>query len=386
MSSSLSAVYIPAEKEEDVYDEAQLISASADGLDYNVRLADGRELSVKQNVCLPAPVLGPDGEQDMIFLEHLNEASLLHNLRTRFFSDNPSIYTYTGSILMSVNPYRQLPIYTPSIRRAYAGATLMDNPPHIFAIADVCYRALLSENMDQSVMISGESGAGKTECCKLLMSYLSFISEKESLQKSDKMNAGIKPNERVLATNPVLEAFGNAKTVRNDNSSRFGKMLDVQFDATGLLIGASIRSYLLEQIRVISQMNNERNFHVFYYICSGADKTERERFSVTEAKDYHYTNQSGIYELPNVNSKYEYIELKRAMGTAGITPPEIFHVMKLMVAILWLGNIQFEAHGDNKCRVTDTSVVKWAALLLEVNPSVLTKGVIVYVYKETLIH
>eukprot|EP01083_Nonionella_stella_P203855 743544_1 len=144
---------------------------------------------------------------------------------------------------MSVNPYRMLPIYTPSIRRAYANKGLMECPPHIFAISDVCYRAMLSESIDQSVMISCESSASKTECCKLLMSYLSFISEQEAMDASHDENIGIPPNQ-VLATNPVLEAFGNAKTVRNDNSSRFGKML-------GLLIGASIRQYLLEQIRVI---------------------------------------------------------------------------------------------------------------------------------------
>ncbi len=133
-----------------------------------------------------------------------------------------------------------LPIYTPISRRAYANKGLMECPPHTFAISDVCYRAMLSESIDQSC----ESGAGKPECCKLLMSYLSFISEQEAMDASHDENIGISPNENVLATNPVLEAFGNAKTVRNDNSSRFGKML-------GLLIGASIRQYLLEQIRVI---------------------------------------------------------------------------------------------------------------------------------------
>eukprot|EP01083_Nonionella_stella_P115236 341428_1 len=372
MTSPLTVVYIPAENEEDVYVEAQLIDSI--GNNYNVRLNNGEEMTIAHNLCLPAPVLGPEGEQDMIFLEHLNEGSLLHNLRKRFFAE--LIYTYTGSILMSVNPYRMLPIYTPSIRRAYAGRGLMECPPHIFAISDVCYRAMLSESIDQSVLISGESGAGKTECCKLLMSYLSFISEQEALGDRDGDRDGVRPNEKVLATNPVLESFGNAKTVRNDNSSRFGKMLDVQFDGTGLMIGASIRQYLLEEIRVVRQGENERNFHCFYYICAGADKTERERFSVTEAKDYYYTNQSQIYELPNVNSKYEYIELKRAMGIAGLRAFEIFSVMNLMSSILWIGNIQFEEYGDNKCRVVNIDVLKWAALLLEVNPAVLTKALI----------
>ena len=288
-NNALTIVYVETaqletENDEDVYIEAQLLDA--DGNNYHVRLENGNDLTVPQSCCLPAPVMGPEGEQDMIFLEHLNEGSLLHNLRKRFFSQ--LIYTYTGSILMSVNPYQMLPIYSPAIRRLYGGKGLMECPPHIFAIADVCYRAMLSESMDQSVMISGESGAGKTECCKLIMSYLAFISEQEALQSKPssfdsydekKSNSkpvndgGIKPNEKVLATNPVLEAFGNAKTVRNDNSSRFGKMLDVQFDSTGLLIGASIRQYLLEQIRIITQSQNERNFHCFYYICAGADKT-----------------------------------------------------------------------------------------------------------------
>lgn len=156
-ANALTVVYvetkeIETENDDDVYIEAQLLD-EIDGNKYHVRLENGQELMVASNKCLPAPVMGPEGEQDMIFLEHLNEGSLLHNLRKRFFSQ--LIYTYTGSILMSVNPYQMLPIYSPAIRRLYIGKALMECPPHIFAIADVCYRAMLSESMDQSVMISG---------------------------------------------------------------------------------------------------------------------------------------------------------------------------------------------------------------------------------------
>ncbi len=154
----------------------------------------------------------------MIFLEHLNEGSLLHNLRKRFSKHH--IYTYTGSILMSVNPYKMYPIYTPSIRRAYQNQTMGSQPPHAYAVADVCYRAMLSENVDQSVLISGESGAGKTEAAKVVMNYLAYVSETEAAKDGNAEHI-VPPHEKVLATNPVLESFGNAKTVRNDNSSRF---------------------------------------------------------------------------------------------------------------------------------------------------------------------
>lgn len=378
--SALTFVYIPADNEEDVYVEAQLIDS--DETAYLLRLEDGSTIEIPQNVCLPAPVLPMDGEQDMIFLEHLNEGSLLHNLRKRHSREH--IYTYTGSILMSVNPYKMLPIYTPSIKRAYAGHGLGIKGPHVFAIADVCYRAILSENINQSVLISGESGAGKTEAAKSIMSYLAFVSENEAIKERLVMSASseshsnqrVLPHEKVLATNPVLEAFGNAKTVRNDNSSRFGKMLDVQFDCTGFLVGACIRQYLLEEVRVIHQSEHERNFHIFYYVCAGVDKTERERFAITEPSDYHFTNQSGMYELPGVNSKYMYIELKRALGIAGVSPPEIFNVMKLMSAILWLSNVEFEGEDENSTRVIDTSVLNWAALLLDVSPANLKKALI----------
>ena len=292
MADSLTYVYVPAEKKEDIYDEAQLIKTADGQYHVRIRVENGDtsnpeyiEKTFMERECLPGCVLGNDGEQDMVHLEHLNEGSLLHNLRKRF--KNKHIYTYTGSILLSVNPYRLLPIYTPGIRRAYAGLGLGVKPPHVFAVSDVCYRALLSENVNQSVLISGESGAGKTEAAKLIMTYLAWVSEEESNLKSisnnnnnnnnsnnnnnnnnniemktDNINnnnvnnqrrSATRAHEKVLATNPVLEAFGNAKTVRNDNSSRFGKMLDVQFDSTGLLIGAKVRQYLLEEVRVVVQ-------------------------------------------------------------------------------------------------------------------------------------
>ena len=142
-------------------------------------------------------------------------------------------------------------------------------------------------------------------------------------------------------------------------------MIELQFDTTGFLVGASIKQYLLEQTRVVKQNPGERNFHVFYYLCAGADKTERDHYALAEVSSYHYINQSGIYKIADVNSKFMYIELKRALATAGLTPPEIYVMFKLMAAILWLGNIDFE--GEEESKVENPDVLKWTAYLLQVN-------------------
>lgn len=200
------------------------------------------------------------GVQDFVLLENFtSEAAFIENLRRRFREN--LIYTYIGPVLVSVNPYRDLQIYTRQHMERYRGVSFYEVPPHLFAVADTVYRALRTERRDQAVMISGESGAGKTEATKRLLQFYA-----ETCPAPERGGA---VRDRLLQSNPVLEAFGNAKTLRNDNSSRFGKYMDVQFDFKGAPVGGHILSYLLEKSRVVHQNHGERNFHVFYQLLEG---------------------------------------------------------------------------------------------------------------------
>lgn len=200
------------------------------------------------------------GVGDMVLLEPLNEEAFIDNLKKRF--DHSEIYTYIGSVVISVNPYRSLPIFTPDKVEEYRNRNFYELSPHIYALSDEAYRSLRDQDKDQCILITGESGAGKTEASKLVMSYVAAVCGKGTEVNQVK--------EQLLQSNPVLEAFGNAKTVRNDNSSRFGKYMDIEFDFKGDPLGGVISNYLLEKSRVVRQPRNERNFHIFYQMLSGA--------------------------------------------------------------------------------------------------------------------
>ncbi|MBA0739551.1 hypothetical protein Gogos_012812 [Gossypium gossypioides] len=197
----------------------------------------------------------------MTKLAYLHEPGVLQNLRCRF--DINEIYTYTGGILIAINPFQRLPhLYENRVMEKYKGASVGELSPHPFAIADSAYRQMIKEQISQAILVSGESGAGKTESTKMLMQYLAFMGGRNN-------NTGERSVEqKVLESNPVLEAFGNAKTVRNNNSSRFGKFVEIQFDGRGRISGAAIRTYLLERSRVCQVSDPERNYHCFYMLCA----------------------------------------------------------------------------------------------------------------------
>uniref|UniRef100_A0A8D3CMR3 Myosin VIIAa n=1 Tax=Scophthalmus maximus TaxID=52904 RepID=A0A8D3CMR3_SCOMX len=269
------------------------------------------------------------GVEDMIRLGDLNEAGILRNLLIRY--TEKLIYTYTGSILVAVNPYQLLPIYTADQIRLYTNKKIGEMPPHIFAIADNCYFNMQRNNRDQCCIISGESGAGKTESTKLILQFLAAISGQHSWIE-----------QQVLEANPILEAFGNAKTIRNDNSSRFGKYIDIHFNKRGAIEGAKIEQYLLEKSRVCRQAFDERNYHVFYCMLKGMTADEKKKLGLSKATDYTYLTMGKCTVCDGRDDLKEYSNIRSAMKVLMFTDKENWEISKLLAAILHMGNLRYE--------------------------------------------
>uniref|UniRef100_A0A8C4U5C6 Myosin VIIA n=1 Tax=Falco tinnunculus TaxID=100819 RepID=A0A8C4U5C6_FALTI len=266
------------------------------------------------------------GVEDMIRLGDLNEAGILRNLLIRYREH--LIYTYTGSILVAVNPYQLLPIYSPEQIRLYTNKKIGEMPPHIFAIADNCYFNMQRNNKDQCCIISGESGAGKTESTKLILQFLAAISGQHSWIE-----------QQVLEANPILEAFGNAKTIRNDNSSRFGKYIDIHFNKRGAIEGAKIEQYLLEKSRVCRQAQDERNYHVFYCMLRGMTMEQKKKLGLGKATDYNYLAMGNCTTCDGRDDSKEYANIRSAMKVLMFTDTENWEISKLLAAILHMGNL-----------------------------------------------
>ncbi|XP_044071554.1 unconventional myosin-Ib isoform X11 [Siniperca chuatsi] len=308
------------------------------------------------------------GVGDMVLLEPLSEDSFLENLRNRF--DHNEIYTYIGSVVISMNPYRSLPIYTPDKVEEYRNRNFYELSPHIYALADEAYRSLRDQDKDQCILITGESGAGKTEASKLVMSYVAAV-----CGKGHEVN---KVKEQLLQSNPVLEAFGNAKTVRNDNSSRFGKYMDIEFDFKGDPLGGVISNYLLEKSRVVKQPRGERNFHVFYQLLSGAsDDTLKKLKLDRDFSKYNYlsldsTAVNGLDDAANFRT------VRNAMQIVGFMEDEVQSVLELVAAVLKLGNIEFKpesrCNGTDESRIKDKNDLKEMCELLGIEQSVLERA------------
>ncbi|XP_052387601.1 myosin VIIAa [Carassius gibelio] len=297
------------------------------------------------------------GVEDMIRLGDLNEAGILRNLLIRYREH--LIYTYTGSILVAVNPYQLLPIYTADQIRLYTNKKIGEMPPHIFAIADNCYFNMQRNNKDQCCIISGESGAGKTESTKLILQFLAAISGQHSWIE-----------QQVLEANPILEAFGNAKTIRNDNSSRFGKYIDIHFNKRGAIEGAKIEQYLLEKSRVCRQARDERNYHIFYCMLKGMTPDQKKKLGLGKASDYTYLTIGNCTVCDGRDDQKEYSNIRSAMKVLMFTDKENWEICKLLAAILHKGNLKYEARTyDNldACEVVRSSDLSTAAVLLEVD-------------------
>ncbi|XP_030856038.1 unconventional myosin-Ia [Strongylocentrotus purpuratus] len=275
------------------------------------------------------------GLGDCVLLEPLTEENFIENLMLRFKANE--VYTYIGNVVVSVNPYTKLPLYTMEKIMEYRGMNLYELPPHIYAITDDAYRDMRDKNRDQCVIISGESGAGKTEASKIVMQYVAAVCGKGGDVDTVK--------EQLLQSNPVLESFGNAKTSRNDNSSRFGKYMDIEFDFKGDPVGGVITNYLLEKSRVISQPEGERNFHIFYQLLSGAPELLMHELELSRnPEDYHYLSQNGSHDTSKINDRDNFAITQKAMQIIGFADEEILGVYKLLASILKLGNIKFKKY------------------------------------------
>ncbi|XP_061707587.1 myosin-VIIa isoform X2 [Cydia pomonella] len=304
---------------------------AAEGRRIRVRDDDGQEQWLPPERRIKAMhATSVHGVEDMISLGDLHEAGILRNLLIRY--NENLIYTYTGSILVAVNPYQILPIYTADQIKLYKERKIGELPPHIFAIGDNAYAHMRRYGQDQCIVISGESGAGKTESTKLILQYLAAISGKHSWIE-----------QQILEANPILEAFGNAKTVRNDNSSRFGKYIDIHFNSSGVIEGAKIEQYLLEKSRIVSQGNDERNYHVFYCLLAGLSKEEKKKLELGEPKEYRYLSMGGSFTCEGRDDAAEFADIRSAMKVLLFTEPEIWEILKLLAAVLHCGNIKYEA-------------------------------------------
>ncbi|XP_054652143.1 unconventional myosin-X isoform X2 [Dunckerocampus dactyliophorus] len=301
-----------------------------------------------------------DGVEDMSSLAELHEAAIMHNLYQRYQKDN--IYTNIGSILAAVNPYKQIPgLYDPERVDLYSKHQLGELPPHIFAIANECYRCIWKRHDSQCVLISGESGAGKTESTKLLLQFLSVMSQN---------SAGTPPSERttrveqaIVQSSPIMEAFGNAKTVYNNNSSRFGKFIQLHFSESGNIQGGCVIDYLLEKNRVVRQNPGERNYHIFYALLAGANKEHKSLYFLEDpAESFHYLSQSGCLKDKSLNDKELFNSVMEALKVLEFSEEEIRDMFKLLSGVLQLGNIEFMTAGG--AQITTKQVVTNASELL----------------------
>uniref|UniRef100_A0A8C8BPW1 Myosin VB n=1 Tax=Otus sunia TaxID=257818 RepID=A0A8C8BPW1_9STRI len=294
------------------------------------------------------------GENDLTALSYLHEPAVLHNLKVRFLESN-HIYTYCGIVLVAINPYEQLPIYEEDVIYAYSGQNVGDMDPHIFAVAEEAYKQMARDEKNQSIIVSGESGAGKTISAKYAMRFLATVGGSPSETNIE---------AKVLASSPIMEAIGNAKTTRNDNSSRFGKYIQIGFDKRYHIIGANLRTYLLEKSRVVFQAEDERNYHIFYQLCASANLPEFKDLALTCAEDFFYTSQGGDTSISGVDDADDFEKTRHAFTLLGVKESHQMTIFRIIAAILHLGNLEFQAEqGGEACSILDEHLNNFCSLL-----------------------
>ncbi|KAI5101352.1 unconventional myosin-IXa isoform X12, partial [Silurus meridionalis] len=341
-----------------------------------LQLTEERRRMVERGL-LPPPQL--QDHDDLCKLPDLSEKTLLENLRTRFKQEK--IYTYVGSILVAINPFKFLPVYNPKYVKMYDNHQLGNLEPHIYAVADVAYHAMLKRKRNQCIVISGESGSGKTQSTNFLIHHLTALSQKGFASGVEQI---------ILGAGPVLEAFGNAKTAHNNNSSRFGKFIQVNYQESGTVRGAYVEKYLLEKSRLVYQEHNERNYHVFYYLLAGTSEEERNAFHLLKPEEYHYLSQMtqkpqkqhweyyyeselDCFTVEGEDLKHDFERLQLAMEMVGFLPTTRKQIFSLLSAILHLGNIRYKkkTYRDDSIDICNPDVLPIVSELLEVKEEML---------------
>lgn len=313
------------------------------------------------------PIL--ESTEDLTSLSYLNEPAVLHAIKKRYSQLN--IYTYSGIVLIAANPFDRVDqLYSQDMIQAYAGKRRGEMEPHLFAIAEEAYRLMKNDKQNQTIVVSGESGAGKTVSAKYIMRYFASVEEEMSsnvgnIQHQTEMS---ETEEKILATNPIMEAFGNAKTTRNDNSSRFGKYLEILFDDHTSIIGAKLRTYLLERSRLVYQPTDERNYHIFYQMLSGLPQDTKDNLHLTVPQDYFYLNQGGDTEINGIDDNQEFKITTDALGLVGFDETSQEHIFKILAALLHIGNIEIKKTRNDASLSSDEPNLLIACDLLGIDP------------------
>ncbi|KAI1765564.1 putative myosin MYO2 [Hypoxylon sp. FL1150] len=314
------------------------------------------------------PLMNPamlEASDDLTNLSHLNEPAVLQAIRLRYAQNE--IYTYSGIVLIATNPFARVDsLYVPGMVQVYAGKQRETQAPHLFAIAEEAFMKMVKDSRNQTVVVSGESGAGKTVSAKYIMRYFATREPPDnpggrSKKGSDAMS---ETEEQILATNPIMEAFGNAKTTRNDNSSRFGKYIEIMFDDKTNIIGAKIRTYLLERSRLVFQPLKERNYHIFYQFLAGATDKERQELSLLPVEQFDYLNQGNSPTIDGVDDKAEFMDTKSSLKTIGVDETQQSGIFNLLAGLLHLGNVKIGAsRNDSVLSSTEPSLERACSIL-----------------------
>ncbi|XP_053232063.1 myosin-1B [Podarcis raffonei] len=335
----------------------------------------GESVTVKEDQVFSMNPPKYDKIEDMAMMTHLHEPAVLYNLKERYAAW--MIYTYSGLFCVTVNPYKWLPVYNPEVVNAYRGKKRQEAPPHIFSISDNAYQFMLTDRENQSILITGESGAGKTVNTKRVIQYFATIAATGEKKKEEATAGKMKGTleDQIISANPLLEAFGNAKTVRNDNSSRFGKFIRIHFGATGKLASADIETYLLEKSRVTFQLKAERSYHIFYQIMSNKKPELIEMLLITtNPYDFHFVSQGEI-TVASINDQEELMATDEAIDILGFTAEEKTAIYKLTGAVMHYGNMKFkQKQREEQAEPDGTEVADKAAYLMNLNSADLLKA------------
>uniref|UniRef100_A0A8C4ICJ7 Myosin-11 n=2 Tax=Dicentrarchus labrax TaxID=13489 RepID=A0A8C4ICJ7_DICLA len=378
-------VWIPSEREG--FEQASIKEEKGDQV--LVELSNGQKATINKDDIQKMNPPKFSKVEDMAALTFLNEASVLHNLRERYFSS--LIYTYSGLFCVVVNPYKMLPIYSEKIIEMYKGKKRHEVPPHIYSITDNAYRNMMQDREDQSILCTGESGAGKTENTKKVIQYLAVVASSHKGKKDvnpDSVAAAVAKQQQagslaygelekqLLQANPILEAFGNAKTIKNDNSSRFGKFIKLNFDVTGYIVGANIDTYLLEKSRCIRQANTERAFHIFYYMVAGAKDKLKEELLLEDFSCYRFL-VAGHVEISGQEDYEMFDETLEAMEIMGFTEEERIGMLKVVSTVLQLGNVKFEKERNSEqATMPDNTAAQKVCHLQGINVTDFTRAIL----------